>query len=157
MGMHTAGEGQALRHRDEFAVHQDLGLGDHAGAADLARTVGIDEKGVERLHALHQALVQVLPLVPGDDARNDVEGDRCLMPVDRAVGAEGDAVASVELVDLVARRRHPLGRRAGEPVRDTAVGRTDRFPGSGPRVHFVKCLGGHPAFNPLSNHLISNR
>jgi len=83
-------------------------------------------EGVERTHALHQAFVQILPLVPGDDARNDIEGDRRLGAVDRAVSAEGDAVAAIEEVDLVTSRGDLLWRRPRQPIRHTAVGRADR-------------------------------
>ena len=125
VGVHAARQLEPLRHRDELGVHQHLLLGDHAGAADLALAVGVGQEGVERAHALHQALVQVLPFVPGDDARDDVERDGGLGAVDRAIGAEGDAVAAIEEVDLVARRGEPLGRGAVQPVGDTAIGRTD--------------------------------
>ena len=94
-------------------------LGDHAGAADLALAIGVGQEGVERAHALHQPLVQILPFVPGDDARDDVEGDGGLRALGRAVGAEGDAVAAIELVDLV--RASPPSR-SGEVLssqRDT--------------------------------------
>ena len=155
VGVHAAQQVEPLRHGHELGVHQHLPLGDDAGAADLALAVGVGQEGIERTHALHQALVQVLPLVPGDDPRDDVEGDRRLGAVDRAVSAEGDAVAAIEEVDLVARRRDLLRRRPRQPIGNAAVGRADGVRRAG--IHLVKCLGRHPAFHPLANHNISNR
>ena len=119
VGMHVARQLEPLRHRHELGVHQDLRLGDHAGAADLALVVGVGQEGVERPHPLLQPLVQVFPFVPGDDPRDDVERDGRLAALGRAVGAEGDAVAAIELVDLVAGRRQLLGRGRGRATART--------------------------------------
>jgi hypothetical protein len=109
VGMHAPGQLQPLRHGDELAVHQDLLFGDDAGAADFALAIGVRQEGVEGAHALRQPLVKELPLVMGDDARNDVERDRRLGPFGRAIGAEGDAVPAVEEIDLFACRLQPFG------------------------------------------------
>ena len=155
MRVHAARQLQALRHGDELAIHQDLLFGDHAGAADIALAVGVAQEGVQGSGALRQALVQILPFVPGDDARDDVEGDRRFGTLGRAVGTEGDAVPAVEEIDFVSRRRHAFGRGASQPVGDTAIGLSDRTVRAG--IHLIEDLGCHPAFHPLSNHLISNR
>jgi hypothetical protein len=128
--VHAARQLQPLCHGDELGVHQHLLLGDDAGTADLALAVGVLEEGVERADALHQPLVQVVPLVPGHDARDDVEGDGGLGSLRSAVGAEGDAVATIEQVDLVPRRGQPLRRRTVEPLRNAAIGLADRTVGA---------------------------
>lgn len=107
--MHAARQFEALRHRHEFGVLQHLGLGNDSGAADFALAVGVGQEHVQRADALHQALVQELPFVPRDHPRNDVEGNGGLRAVGRAVGAESDAVTTIELVDLVARGGDALG------------------------------------------------
>ena len=155
VGMHAARQGQPLRHGHELGVHQDLRFGNDARLADLALAIGVGQEGIEGAHPLRQPLVQVLPFVPGDDARDDVEGDGGLGTVDRAIGAEGDAVAAIEQVDLVAGRGQPLGRGPFQPARHTAIGRTHAAVRA--RSHLVECLDCHPAFRPLSNPNISNR
>jgi hypothetical protein len=99
--------------------------------------------------------MQVLPLVPGDDPRDDVERDRGLRTFGGAIGAEGDAVAAIEEVDFLAGRGEALGRGAFQPARHARVVLANGA--LGPRAHLVECLSRHPAFRPLWNRNISNR
>ena len=66
-------------------------FGHAAGAEDLLAVVDVVEEGVERLHALLDALRQPAPFGAGDDARHDVEGDQPLGRLRLAVDGEGDA------------------------------------------------------------------
>ena len=69
----------------------DQFLGHAAGAQDLLAVVDVVEEGVERLHALLDALGQPPPFGAGNDARHDVEGDQPLGRFGLAIDGEGDA------------------------------------------------------------------
>ena len=62
-----------------------------AGAQDLLAVIDVVEEGVERLHALLDALRQPAPFGAGDDARHDVERDQPLGRFLLAIDGEGDA------------------------------------------------------------------
>ncbi len=53
-------------------------LGDLARLDDLLAVIDVVDEGVERAHALLDALGQPAPLRAGYDARNDIEGDEPL-------------------------------------------------------------------------------
>ena len=75
----------------ERLVPGDQLLRDAAGAQDFLAVVDVVEEGVERLHALLDALRQPPPFGAGNDARHDVEGDQPFGRLGLAIDGEGDA------------------------------------------------------------------
>ena len=66
--------------------------GDHLVAQALLVPVDVEQEQVQRGDALDEAVLDLLPLAGGDDARHEVEGEDALEPLLLAEDGEGDAL-----------------------------------------------------------------
>ena len=93
---------------------------------DFAPAVDIADVVVERLDALLEPGPQVVPFGGGEDARQHVERDQAFLGVGFAIDREGDADPAEQQFRLApALVEHVVGNLP-EPVRQLAVGRTQR-------------------------------
>ena len=115
-----------LRHLHAHHLGPELGVADDqvrrhdARADDLLAVVHVVDEAVERRHALHQPLLHALPLVRGDDARDQVERNQPLgagaVLVLGAVDGKGDAHAAEDHFRLCAARLHRFLSLLGQPL-----------------------------------------
>ena len=124
----------------------ELGVAEHAlarhdaGLEDRLIVIDVVQERVQRLHALAQPAVEHLPLVRGNDARNDVERNQSLGAGILAVHRERDADAMKRALGLVALLGDPGRRRPVEPAGECPVMRPDTAVGS---PHFIVWGAGH--------------
>ncbi len=76
MGINAAGWRETDHFREECNVLLNDFTGNAPGADDFLLVVDIVEESVESENALFDTLGQFAPLAPGNDARNDIEGDQ---------------------------------------------------------------------------------
>ena len=123
----------------ELAVVQHLFGGHHAGLEDLLVVVDVVDEAVQRRDALDESGFHVHPLVLGDDARDQVEGDQPLgarpVLVLCAVDGEGDADAAEDHLGFFAPRLHGGARLAVQPGLVATVLFSNLCRGAG---HFVE-------------------
>jgi hypothetical protein len=91
----------------------DHPVGDHGPLA-----VRVAQERLQRADPLHQAVLQELPVLRGDDPRHDVEGEE---PVLLAVEVEGHAESPLDLVAPVLTLAQPGGADPVERGQDEAV------------------------------------
>ena len=97
-------------------------LGRHLPVAqDALAVVDVGEEGVERVHALDHAALDVIPLLARDDARDEVEREDPLEPLLLAVDREADALVEERGVDRVPPRRELLDAQRRELLGERAV------------------------------------
>ena len=101
--------------------------------------VDVVDEGIERAHTLLESRLQRPPLILGDDARDDVEGNQPLGVTAFAVDGESDADAVENRIGLGAFGRQDFRRLAGEPRLVRAAMRTR---GMVRIQHFVIGFGG---------------
>ncbi len=138
-----------------LAVVQHL-LGRHQpGLEDLLVVVDVVQEAIQRGHALTQPFLHVFPLVTGDDARNQVEGDQPLgagaVLVFGAVDGEGDADAAEDHLRLVATVAHQFLRLRLQPA---FVGAVVVPHLAAADAHFIEA--GWHAERLLGEHQVSN-
>ncbi len=104
--------------------------------------IDVVEEPVERIHALAQALRELVPFGSGNDSRDGVERDEALCARVVTVDRERDADAMEEEVGFAALFRHAIGGRFGEPLGEGAKMRADV---AVRRMHLVVVPAFHPS------------
>ncbi len=97
--VHPAGRLDADHLAAEVPRAEDELRRDPAVAQDPLAVVDVGEEQVERAHPLYEAAFDVAPLVPGDHARDQVEGEDPLEPLLLAVDREADPLVEERGVD----------------------------------------------------------
>ena len=146
--VHTAGHVHAHHLGAELRVLEDLVGRDVAGLDDFLVVVDVVDEAVERRHPLHQTGLHALPLVRGNHARDQIEGDQPLgagaVFVLGAVDGESDADTAEDHFRLFAAGRHDLlGLLRQPPCVVQVVG--PHLAGRG--IHFVKHRSAHGLFS----------
>ena len=136
--IHATGHIDIDHLRAELRVLQHLLGGHDTGLEDLLAVVHVVHESVERVHALAQPGLHVLPLVLGDDARDHVERDQPFgagaVFILGAVDGEGDADAAEHHLGLFSARLHQSTLLFVEPLPVCAVVRSHAARG----VHLVE-------------------
>jgi hypothetical protein len=129
-----------LRHIDadhllaKLGIQQNLRGGNAPGLDDFLIVVNIMQEGIQGSDPLPQPVGQDFPLLRGNDARHDVEGDQAFLSGILAIHGEGDADAMKRQVGLRALALDKLRRRRFEPVGENPIAWTYR---AGGIEHFV--------------------
>ena len=127
--------------RPEVGIAIDEVGGNDSGLEDVAGAVDVGEEEVQRPDPLLEAARQAAPFRPGQDARDDVEGDDPLFGLVVAIDGEGDADAAEEEFGLGPPVGKGVARGAVQPALDDVITRTAGA--VGPR-HFVECCRHRP-------------
>ena len=108
------------------------------GLQDFPRPINIRQKHIERTHPLRQAARQMLPFLPGQNARNDIKGDQPFRIAAFAIDSEGHADAAKQKLGFLALAFQLGDGRRRQPARNFGIGRARRLG----FTHFVKGLDG---------------
>ena len=127
VGEDPAGRRDAQHLWQEGVVVLDQRRRHAACPQDFLAVIDIVQEGVDRAHALLDALGEPRPLLGRDDARHDVERDQPLVGVRRAIDVEGDAGTPEEALRLPGLAPQALGRLARKPVTIPGVRRARPF------------------------------
>ncbi len=100
----------------ELRIAEDALARQTPGFEDGLVVVDVVQEQVQRVHALREATLEELPVLGGDDPRDDVERDQALGAVAVAVDGEGDAHAVKGALGLVALLRDARRRGPVEPA-----------------------------------------
>ncbi|EXI75686.1 MAG: hypothetical protein AW07_00998 [Candidatus Accumulibacter sp. SK-11] len=126
----------------ELGIVQHLLGRDAAGLENRLFVIDVVQKGVQRLHTLPQAGLELRPFGRGDDPGDDVEGDQALGPRLLSVNGKGDADTMESRVRLSPLALQPVSRHAGQPFGEGPIVR----PQTGIRiVHLVVESCAHEA------------
>ena len=101
VAVNARGRGHALALRQVALAGVEEFLREHAVRYDVLVRVDVLQEQIERIHALHEAAVQLLKLRLRDDAGNRVERKKLLVEGMVLVNAEFHAVAREQAVDRV--------------------------------------------------------
>ena len=85
--------------------------GDHPGPHDLLVVIDVVEEGIECLDPLLQPGLHGVPLMGGNDARHDIEGNQTFLARILAIHGKGDADPVEGQIGLFALARDHLGWR----------------------------------------------
>ena len=135
MGIDAAGRIDA-----DHLGQKRLILGDHrgrnaSGAQDFLAVIDVVQEGVDRAHALFNALGQPSPFARRHDARDNIERDQPLVGLGRAIDVEGDAGLAKKGLGLCRLAAQMVGLLARKPFREVAIGVKRCAAGA---QHFVK-------------------
>ncbi len=121
MRIDAAGRVEADHLASEVPRAEDEIGRDFPVAQDALTVVDVGQEGVERVHALDHAALDVVPLVARDHARDEVEREDPLEPFLLAVDGEADALVEERRVDRVPARRELLDAQRRELLGERAV------------------------------------
>ena len=151
--------------RPKLGIAHNLLARHHAGTQNILAVVDVVNESVQGGHPLHQAAFQGSPLMSGDDAGDQVEGNQSLGPgallVFLAVDGKGDAHSTEDHFRFFTSLGHHVARLPREPLVVNLV----MVPNLRPvgkklvrqtRVHLIKFLHRHLFHCPKLSKLCAN-
>ena len=147
--VHLGPVGRVEQH--EFRRHE-------AGLDDLLVVIDVVEEDVDRLHPLDAAALHEFPFGPGENARDEIEGDQPLGRAAFGIDREGDAEPAEQLLRRRLLCHQGLDGEIVEQLGKVGVGRSHRAVGL---AHLIKKSAGgcwrlaHPRFRYLSTSQVN--
>ena len=102
----------------------------------MLRMIDVMNEHIERLHPLGEPLLQLRPLVRGNNARDDIEGNQAFSAGIVAIHREGNADPAKDQIGLNALARNRLGGLFRQPVFKFTIMRPHIARTFG--IHFIK-------------------